>query len=63
MKNRVKEFADDKKIKFDSLAEKADLSKTTIYSIARGSSVPTIENAYKIAKILGVSIEELFFNE
>lgn len=63
MKNKIRELAEDKKIKLDILAEKAELSKTTIYSIARGASIPTIDNAYKIAKVLEVPIQELFFDD
>lgn len=59
--NKIKEFAENQNIKFEDLAEKAGLSRTTVYSIARGSSVPTLENAYKIAKALNSTVQELFF--
>ncbi len=41
------------------LAEKADLSKTSIGSIERATSVPSLETLDRIAKALGVTLPEL----
>lgn len=60
MKNRIKEFAEMNKITLEDLAQKAKIGRTTIYSIVRGASIPSIETAYKIATILDTSIETLF---
>ncbi len=43
----------------EMLAEKADLSKTSIGSIERATSVPSLETLDRIAKALGVTLPEL----
>lgn len=50
-----------KKLKYsqEKLAELADLSKTSISTIERGISKPSIETLEKIAKALNIELKEL----
>lgn len=50
-----------KKLKYsqEKLAELADLSKTSINSIERAQSKPTIETLERIAKALNIELKEL----
>ncbi|HWU42714.1 MAG TPA: helix-turn-helix transcriptional regulator [Bdellovibrio sp.] len=43
------------------LAEKVGCSRQTIHSIESGKFVPSVELALKIAKVLKVTVEEIFF--
>lgn len=47
------------KLSQEKLAELASLSKTSISTIERGESKPTIETLERIAKALGVELKEL----
>jgi len=42
------------------LAEKANLSQTSITAIEKGQQIPNAINLYLIAKVLEVDINELF---
>lgn len=44
-----------------ALAEKAGVTRMTIYSIEKGKYVPSTLLALKIAHIFGKSLEEIFF--
>ncbi|URZ08939.1 helix-turn-helix transcriptional regulator [Clostridium felsineum] len=63
MENSIKQISKNKGIKLNVLAKQTGLSQTTVYSIARGSSVPTLITAYKISKALNTTIEDLFFKD
>lgn len=47
------------KLSQEELAERAELSKNFVGAIERGTSSPTIETLYRIAKALKVSLPEL----
>ena len=59
---RIKELRNNKRISQEKLAEIADLDRTYINSVENGKRNISIENIEKIAKALGVSLQE-FFNE
>lgn len=63
MKNKIKEVIKRKNISFKYLAKITKLGETTLYSIARSTSIPTIKSAFKISKALNTPVEELFFND
>lgn len=63
MKNKIKINLNKHNMKPKRLCKITGLSQTTIYSIIRGSSNPTLKNAFKISKALNTSVEELFFND
>lgn len=43
------------------LAKKARISRPMLSHIERGAALPTLEAAYRISKVLGKSIEDIFF--
>jgi putative transcriptional regulator len=47
----------------EDLADKVDVSRQTIISIESGRYNPSITLAYKIARVFGQSIEEVFLRE
>ncbi len=57
---RVKEIRKEQNVSQEKLAEKAKLHRTYIWMIERGERNITIENIEKIAKALGVTLQDLF---
>ena len=57
--NRIKEILKDKGISQTWLAEKMDKSYPTINEYARNKRQPSLEDLYKIAKILNIEVSEL----
>ena len=64
MRNRVKEMRDIRGLTQKELGEHVSVSRQAINAIETGKFDPSIWLAYDLAKLFGVSIEELFvFNE
>lgn len=59
MKNRVKEFRSSFRMTQIELAELVHVSSRTIISIEREQFSPSLMLAYRIARVFGVSVEEL----
>ena len=59
MKTRVKEYRQKKGITQQPLAELVHVTKRTIISIETGQYNPSLMLAYRLARVFGVSIEEL----
>ena len=57
---KVRDLRKEKWISQEKLAEKAKLHRTYIWMIERGERNVTIENIEKLAKALGVSMQDLF---
>ncbi len=57
---KVKQIRKEQGISQEKLAEKSGLHRTYIWMIERGERNVTIENIEKVAKALGVSIQDLF---
>lgn len=57
--NRIKEVLKDKGISQAWLAEKMDKSYPTVNEYARNKRQPSLEDLYKIAKILNIEVAEL----
>jgi putative transcriptional regulator len=57
--NRIKEVLKEKGISQSWLAKKLDKSYNTINEYARNVRQPSIEDLYRIAKILGVNAKDL----
>ena len=56
----IKQYRQDKKLSQDKLSKLADLSLNTVVKIELDESPnPTIETIQKIAKALGVSVDDL----
>ncbi len=60
MVNRVKDLRVAAGLRQEDLAAKTGVSRQTIISIERGRYNPSLELAWKLARMLGVTIEELF---
>lgn len=60
MKNKIREVAKAKNIAISQLIRDAGVSKSYLYDLMSGNSVPSLINARKIAEVLNVEIEELF---
>ena len=63
MKNRIEEIRSKKGIKQDELGKMLGVSRQTISSLENGRYNPSIMLAYKIAKLFGKTIEEVFIFE
>lgn len=63
MKNRIEEIRNAKGIKQDELGKMLGVSRQTISSLENGRYNPSISLAYKIAKLFGMTIEEVFIFE
>ena len=59
MKTRVRELRTKYKFTQQQLAEMVGVSSRTIISIEKGQYNPSIMLAYRMAKVFGVSVEEL----
>ena len=57
---RIRELRKQQLISQEDLAEKADLDRTYITSVECGKRNISIENLYRIANALDVTMEELF---
>jgi putative transcriptional regulator len=60
--NRIKEVLKDKGISQTWLAEKMEKSYPTINEYARNKRQPSLEDLYKIANILNVSVSDLLID-
>lgn len=63
MKNCLKVYRATLNMTQEELAEKAKVTRQTIISIELGKYDPSIELAFKLAKIFGVHIEDIFIHE
>ena len=60
MKTKIKEYRTKFNMKQDELAEMVDARRETIIRIEKGQYNPSLKLAMDIAKVFGVSVEELF---
>ncbi|HHW01212.1 MAG TPA: helix-turn-helix transcriptional regulator [Thermoanaerobacterales bacterium] len=63
MKNRIQELRREKHMTQEELASLCKVTRQTIISLENGRYNPSILLAHKIAKIFGLSIEEVFIFE
>jgi putative transcriptional regulator len=63
MKHRIKEFRSAFGWTQEQLSEKIGVSRQTVISIENGRYNPSLELAYKIAKLFECKIEEVFIFE
>jgi len=59
MKNQIKEFRNQKGISQISLAKSAQVTQGMVSAYENGR-IPTLMVAFRIAKVLGVTVEKLF---
>lgn len=60
LKCRLKDILDERGIKQKWLIEKTGISQSAMSRIVNGTSLPTLEAAYKIAQALDVHIEDIW---
>ena len=60
MKNKIEAIRTERGIRQDELAKALGVSRQTISSLENGRYNPSITLAYKIAKLFGMRIEEVF---
>ncbi|WP_175987353.1 helix-turn-helix transcriptional regulator [Bacillus sp. Marseille-Q1617] len=63
MKNKIKELRAERKMTQDQLAARLDVSRQTIISLERERYNPSINLAFKIARVFQCSIEDIFIYE
>lgn len=63
VKNKIKELRELNDMTQQELADDAEVSRQTIISLESGKYNPSILLAYKIARIFGKNIEEVFIFE
>ncbi|MCD6528746.1 helix-turn-helix transcriptional regulator [Candidatus Bathyarchaeota archaeon] len=60
MKTRIKEFRAKYDLTQEELARKVGVRRETILYIEKGKYNPSVKLAYRIAKVLNTTIDELF---
>ncbi|MDY6146355.1 MAG: helix-turn-helix transcriptional regulator [Peptoniphilaceae bacterium] len=60
IKNRIAEFRKEKGLSQNSLAKSVGLKRRSIMAYENHTISPTLETAYKICKVLGKDIKEVF---
>jgi putative transcriptional regulator len=63
MRNRLEAERSSRGWTQQELADRADVSRQTVISLERGRYNPSILLAFRLARIFGVSIEDLFIYE
>ena len=63
MKNKIKELRKELGFRQEDLAAKLGVTRQTINAIENNKYNPTLELAMKLAKLLKVSVEELFLGD
>jgi len=63
MKTRIKEYRAKYDMTQEELARKAGVRRETIVFLEKGKYNPSLKLAYRVARILNTSIEELFIFE
>lgn len=63
MKNIIKQLRKDAGLRQEDMAKKLGVSRQTIIAIENNKYNPTLELAMKIAKLLQLHVEDIFFLE
>jgi len=63
VKNRLKEILDERGTKNVWLADKANVNNSTLGNIIKNRHNPSIEVAIKIARALGMKVEDIWIVE
>ena len=61
MKSKIKVFRAMYDLTQESLAEKVGVTRQTINAIEKDKYDPSLELAFKIARLFGVKVEDVFF--
>lgn len=60
MKNNIKQLRKDAGLRQEDMAAQLSVSRQTIIAIENDKYNPTLDLAMKIAKLLGLSVEDIF---
>ncbi len=60
MENKIKLYRTIANLTQDDLAKEANCTRQTINAIEKGKYLPSLDLAFRLAKILNVTLEELF---
>lgn len=60
MKTRIRELRKERKLSQEELADLVGTTRQTITSIEVGKYIASLPLAYKIARVFGLTIEEVF---
>lgn len=63
MGNKIRQVIEEKGLKIIYVISETGLAKSSFYEIMNGNSIPSLENARLISKVLGVPLSELFPDE
>lgn len=63
MKNRIRELRADNKLTQEQLSKSVQVSRQSIVAIESGKYNPSLELAFKIAKVFDLTIENVFIFE
>jgi putative transcriptional regulator len=63
VKNRLEEIRKERGIRQEDLAKELEVSRQTISSLEKGRYNPSIQLAFKIARMFDMAIEEIFIYE
>jgi putative transcriptional regulator len=63
LQNRLKEFRQSKNFTQEALGDAVDVTRQTIIAIEKGKFGPTVTLALALARVLEVTVEDLFWLE
>ncbi|MGD6873493.1 helix-turn-helix transcriptional regulator [Sutcliffiella horikoshii] len=63
MENKIRELRKELGLSQDKLAKQSNVSRQTINAIENNKYDPTLELAFKLAKVLRVTVDELFTSD
>ena len=63
MRNRLKDLRAERNWTQAELAQHVGLSRQTINAIEKGKFDPSLPTAFRLARLFGLKIEEIFFDD
>lgn len=60
MRTRLKEFREKARLTQEQLADKVKVARQTILFLEKGQYNPSLRLAFRISRVLGMPVEELF---
>jgi len=63
VKNKLREFREASRLTQEELAKILGVTRQTIIAIEKGKYDPSLRLAFKIARVFGVKIEDIFIYE
>lgn len=60
LKNNIKKIRSNKNVTQKELAQKSKIGQSTISEIEKGTHIPRVDTAIRLARALEVTVEDLF---